>query len=191
MATAPKFAHVVFETGQMKTMRDWYCELLEGHVVYEGHGLCFITHDDEHHRIALLEATEPLEHKYVRPSGLHNVAGVHHVAYTFASLADLLDRYVELKRRGVEPAVPVQHGVTTSLYYQDPDGNFVEMQIDNFATPAQATAYMEGPEYDSDPIGPRYSPEGMLADFRAGVPVAQLTTRAWAAAHPQDGDGAR
>ena len=191
MTTAPNFAHVVFETDQLKTMRDWYCELLEGHVVYEGHGLCFITHDDEHHRIALLEAPEPLERKQLRPTGLHNVAGVHHVAYTFASLGELLQRYVDLKERGLEPVTPVQHGVTTSLYYQDPDGNFVEMQIDNFATPAEATAYMEGAEYDADPVGPRYSPEALLADFKAGVPVAALTGRDWASAHPFDGDAAR
>ena len=36
--------------------------------------------------------------------------------------------------------MPIQHGVTTSLYYEDPDGNFAEMQIDNFATPGEAIA---------------------------------------------------
>ena len=36
-------------------------------------------------------------------------------------------------------------GVTTSLYYRDPDGNFVALQIDNFVTPDETTSYMEGP----------------------------------------------
>jgi catechol-2,3-dioxygenase len=184
MVAAPRFAHVVFETNQLAAMRDWYCELLEGRVVYEGHGLCFITHDEEHHRVALLEAAERLASKRTGPSGLHDVAGVHHVAYTFASLGDLLARYVALRERGIEPVTPVQHGVTTSMYYQDPDGNFVEMQIDNFSTPQEATAYMEGAEYDADPVGPTYSPEALRAGFEDGVPVTELTTRAWAAAHP-------
>lgn len=173
MTSTPKFAHVVFQTSQPEAMRDWYCALLHAHVVYGGHGLTFITFDDEHHRIALAEIPG-LERK---PK---NAAIVNHVAYTFDSLDSLLDRYTELKAQGIDPWKPVQHGVTTSLYYEDPDGNHVELQVDNFATAEQATAYMEGPEYDNDPIGVRYRPELMVEARRAGVPAADLQTRAWA-----------
>ena len=162
----------------MSAMSAWYCNLLDAHVVYEGHGLCFLTFDEEHHRVALIESAEPLVRK------AENAAWTHHVAYTFGSLADLLDRYVELKSKGITPTTPIQHGVTTSLYYDDPDGSSVEMQIDNFSTPAESTNYMRGTEYDSDPIGPQFSPEALLADFRSGVPEAELITRAWALAHP-------
>ena len=54
MSASPKFAHVVFQTGQPEQMRDWYCTVLDGHVVYQDQVLCFITYDDEHHRVALL-----------------------------------------------------------------------------------------------------------------------------------------
>ena len=54
MSASPKFAHVVFRTGQAKEMRDWYCDLLDAHVVYEDEALTFMTYDDEHHRVALL-----------------------------------------------------------------------------------------------------------------------------------------
>lgn len=50
-------------------------------------------------------------------------AGMHHTAFTFDALDDLLDRYHELAAAGIEPAVPIQYGVTTSLYYRDPDRN--------------------------------------------------------------------
>ena len=182
MGIDPAFAHVVFQTGQLEKMKQWYVQLLDGHVVYEGHNLCFMTHDGEHHRVALVQPPEPLERK------APNAAWMHHVAYTFASLEELFQRYVELKDKGVVPAMPVQHGVTTSLYYEDPDGNFVEMQVDNFPTPEQSTAYMFGPEFDGDAIGPWFSPEALLAGLRAGVPAADLTTRAWALAHPFEGD---
>ena len=178
MTSVPTFAHVVFRTSQMSAMRAWYCDLLDAHVVHEGHGLCFLTYDEEHHRVALLESPEPLERK------AENAAWTHHVAYTFRSLADLLDRYAELKAKGIIPARPIQHGVTTSLYYDDPDGNSVEMQIDNFATPEDSTTYMRGEEFEADPIGPLFSPDALLADFRSGVPEAELITRAWAVAHP-------
>ena len=42
--------------------------------------------------------------------------------------------------------------MTTSIYYQDPDGNFVELQVDNFQTPEETTGYMEGAEYDHEPV---------------------------------------
>nr|WP_239096463.1 VOC family protein [Streptomyces sp. SID11385] len=107
-------------------------------------------------------------------------AVVNHVAYTFDHLDDLLERYQELREQGIEPWQPVQHGVTTSLYYEDPDGNKVEMQVDNFATAEAATACMEGPEYDADPIGVLFRPELMIEARRAGTPAEEIQTRAWA-----------
>jgi catechol-2,3-dioxygenase len=178
MAAKPKFAHVVFLTSQPQQMRDWYCVVLDGHVVYQDQALCFITYDDEHHRVALLTPPEPLERK----SPI--TASPHHVAYTFGQLDDLLDRYVLLRDNGIRPAVSIAHGVTTSIYYQDPDGNFVEMQIDNFAEPEQATAYMHGAEYAGDSVGPAFDPEAMLNARRGGATVEELTGRAWALRDP-------
>ncbi|CAA0130012.1 Biphenyl-2,3-diol 1,2-dioxygenase 2 [Mycolicibacterium vanbaalenii] len=154
-------------------MRDWYCSVLDGHVVYQDQALCFITFDDEHHRVALLRPPNAPERK------TPTTAGVHHVAYTFDHLDDLLSRYEQLRDKGLVPAVCIAHGVTTSLYYRDPDGTFVEMQIDNFAEPQQATDYMLGPEYAADAVGPAFDPEVMLAARRAGMPVEELTNRAW------------
>lgn len=174
MGAKPKFAHIVLQTSNLEGMRNWYCQLLDGHVVYENPGLSFVTFDEEHHRIAFLAPPVQLEAKSPM------AAGMHHVAYTFESLDDLLDRYSELKAKGIEPHVPIQHGVTTSLYYRDPDGNFVEMQIDNFAEPDRATAYMEGPEFAADPIGVSFEPDKMIDARRAGTSVQELTTRGWA-----------
>ena len=170
----PKFAHVVLQTGRLAEMRDWYCALLNAHVVFEGDGLSFVTYDEEHHRIAFLAPPVRLEPKTPVSTGMH------HVAYTFETLDELLQRYRELKDKGITPHVPIQHGVTTSLYYRDPDGNFVELQVDNFATPAEATDYMEGPEYAANPVGVGFDPEKMLEARKAGVAERELTTINWA-----------
>jgi hypothetical protein len=58
----------------------------------------------------------------------------------------------------------------------------VELQIDNFKSAEEATAYMSGPEFAADPIGPAFDPQAMLEARQAGTPVAALTTRAWALA---------
>lgn len=65
------------------------------------------------------------------------------------------------------------------MYYRDPDGNFVEMQIDAFADPDAATAYMRGPEYAADAVGPAFDPEEMLRLRRSGSTAEELSTRAW------------
>ena len=174
MSSTPKFAHVVFQTSRLQAMRDWYCTVLEAHVVHEGGDLCFITFDDEHHRIAFISAPTQLQAR--SPAA----AGMHHVAYTFASLDDLLERFTALEAKGISPKAPIQHGVTTSLYYQDPDGNYVEMQVDNFATPREATAYMQGPEYTADNVGVGFNPQLMRAARAGGTPIETLMTRAWA-----------
>jgi catechol-2,3-dioxygenase len=174
MSSTPKFAHVVYQTGQLAQMRDWHCAVLDAHVVYQDDALCFITFDEEHHRVALL--SPPIQSQRKSPT----TACAHHVAYTFASIDELLDRYVLLRDNGVTPAVCIAHGITTSMYYQDPDGNFVEMQVDNFADPDEATTYMHGPEYAADSVGPAFDPEEMWAARRGGSSTGELTSRAWA-----------
>ena len=156
-------------------MRDWYCTVLDGHVVYQNGTLSFITFDDEHHRVALLHPPVPFERK--TPA----TAAMHHTAYTFAGIDDLLGRYERLRDKGIRPAVCIAHGVTSSMYYRDPDGSFVELQIDAFAHPDEATAYMRGPEYGADAVGPAFDPEEMLRRRRSGATAEQLSGRTWCA----------
>ncbi|MGH3601648.1 MAG: hypothetical protein ACRDQH_15460, partial [Pseudonocardiaceae bacterium] len=63
--------------------------------------------------------------------------------------------------------------------YRDPDGNFVEMQIDAFADPDDATAYMHGPEYGADAVGPAFDPDEMLRLRRSGTSADELSGRSW------------
>jgi catechol-2,3-dioxygenase len=180
MAAKPRFVHVVFQTGQAEAMRDWYCTVLDAHVVYAGHGLTFLTFDEEHHRIALAEMPPGMAEPKTPAT-----AAMHHAAFTFDSLDELLERYQQLAAAGIHPAVPVQHGITTSLYYRDPDGNFAELQVDNFATADEATAYMHGPEFNGDSVGPSFDVERMVAARADGVSEAELITRAWALSGPE------
>ena len=174
MGATPRFAHVVLQTNNLEAMRDYYCDVLDGHLVYEGHGLSFVTFDEEHHRVAFLQPPVDLDPKSMK------AAGMHHVAYTFDELDDLLERYSDLKVKGIEPHVTIQHGVTTSIYYRDPDGNYIEMQIDNFSTNEDSTNYMNGPEFSADPVGVSFDPAKMLDARNDGTSVDELITRAWA-----------
>jgi catechol-2,3-dioxygenase len=172
-----KLAHIVLQTGQLPVMRDWYLKVLDAHVVFENGVLSFMTFDDEHHRLAMVQLPQPA-------ARTPTTVGLQHSAYTFRSLDHLLTKYEALKAAGIQPHVPVQHGPTTSLYYRDPDGNMVELQIDNMP-PDEATEYLRGQEFSLDPIGPSFDPDAMLAALRSGTPEFKLTTRSWALTCPQ------
>lgn len=172
-----RLAHIVLQTGQLPVLRDWYLKVLGAHIVFENDMLSFMTFDEEHHRLAIVQLPQPIPRTSM-------TVGLFHSAYTFGSLDKLLTKYEELRGAGILPRVPVQHGPTTSIYYRDPDGNTVELQIDNMA-PDDATNYMRGTEFSGDPFGPSFDPDAMLAAFRAGTPECELATRAWALTCPQ------
>ena len=51
-----------------------------------------------------------------------------------------------MREAGIEPAFCIDHGMTFSYYYADPDGNHVELQMDVFGDWAKSTAWMKTSE---------------------------------------------
>lgn len=170
MTSPIKLAHVVFQTNQIPEMRDFWCELLEAQVQFENEAACFIRYDDEHHRVALLNLDKygPLD---------RGLAGLHHAAFTYESLAELVATYERLRERGMSPWWSIRHGPTLSIYYKDPDGNRAELQVDVYKTAEEANEYMLGPEFAANPVGIEFDPEDLVRDFHAGVPEKELLAR--------------
>ncbi len=164
-----KFAHIVFRTGRYTAMTDWYKTVLEAEVMYGNDFITFLTYDDEHHRVAIAKAPGLLPK-------LRTQSGMDHMAYTFASLSDLLATYKRIKALGICPYWCINHGGTTSLYYKDPDNNHVELQIDNFTTVEEANTFLDGPAFTENPIGEDFDPDELLARLEAGESQRELTS---------------
>jgi catechol 2,3-dioxygenase-like lactoylglutathione lyase family enzyme len=175
MARPSKFAHVVYRTRRFEEMIDWYQKVFDARVQYRNPILAFLTYDEEHHRFAFMNLSA-LKPTSVQADARGEV-GVDHVAYTYASLGELLDTYTRLKQEGILPYWPVHHGPTLSLYYKDPDGNRMELQVDCFPTAEEATHYMLGPGFASNPVGVNVDPEALLEQYRNGVPEKALLAR--------------
>ncbi|MFD4658297.1 VOC family protein [Kitasatospora sp. NPDC058444] len=171
MASPEKLAHVVLRTGRLSTMTDWYARVLEGRIAFANEALAFLTYDDEHHRVALV-ATGASE----RPTDAHS--GLHHVAFTYATIKDLLDTYQRLKGGGIAPFWCINHGPTTSMYFEDPDGNHVELQIDNFATAEALDEWFRSGDFEANPIGVDFDPDDLVRRFESGEALADLVRRA-------------
>lgn len=165
-----KLSHVFFLTRALAPMRDWYVTVLQAQVAFAQDNVCFLKYDSEHHRIAIVAMPEAQA-----PVGPLRV-GVNHVAFTYRDLSDLAHTWRRLKRQGIEPYWTINHGVTMSMYYRDPDGNSVELQIDNFATPQEADAFMAAHLHDN-PVGILIDPQELIARFEAGVPFEELRRR--------------
>ena len=162
-----KFAHIVLRTGQFDKMAAWYQTVLAARIVFRDEHLCFLSYDDEHHRVALINIPG-------MPVRDPDATGTDHVAYTYNDLGELLATYQRFKIAGILPHWPINHGVTTSMYYRDPDNNRVELQIDNFATPEELQAYFQSAAFAENPVGVTYNPEQLIRDYEAGVPMADL-----------------
>lgn len=63
------------------------------------------------------------------------------------------------------------------MYYQDPDGNQLETQVDNFENPDDATAMMAGPEFAENALGADFDPEDLCAAVERGEDENALKTR--------------
>ena len=89
----------------------------------------------------------------------------------------LLSTYERLKKAGITPVWSINHGPTTSLYYEDPDGIRLEFQTENFPT-AKATAdYFHGSAFAEDPIGVNFDPDTFSSGCAAALNPPSCSTR--------------
>jgi catechol 2,3-dioxygenase len=172
----PILHHINLKTSRLQEMIDWYGTVVGMKSNYTFPGGAWLTNDEANHRLALLVSPVLTDD----PDKLtHN--GFHHSAFEFPSMGDLLDTYVRLKALGIEPHASLDHGLTTSFYYVDPDGNSVELQTDNFGNWQESSEWMRtSPQFDTNPIGMPIDPEQMVAARQAGASFTELHQRAYA-----------
>jgi catechol 2,3-dioxygenase-like lactoylglutathione lyase family enzyme len=163
-----KLAHFVLKTNNYEAIVDWYTKVLNARVGIKLPHVAFLTYDDEHHRLAVCNVPRLAKKN-------PNACGMDHIAFTYANLGDLLATYRRLASLGIKPRWPVNHGNTISLYYQDPDDNRVELQIDIFPTAAELENYFKNdPDYATNPLGGPIDPEWMIDAYQRGVPFGEL-----------------
>lgn len=177
-AGAPNsLAHIVFKTPRISEMVQWYAKVLDAVVVFRDRRIAFLTYDQEHHRIALVKVPAVLRMPAMVWKFHRKFFGVDHVAFTYARMHDLVATYRRLADVGIEPVWCINHGPTTSMYYEDPDGNRIELQVDNFDSKHDLLEWLAGGEFARNPIGVEFDHavlERMLAN---GAPLPTLVQR--------------
>ena len=179
----PVLHHVNLKTIHMQEMIDWYATVVGLTTVFQFPGGAWLTNDAANHRLALLASSKMSDD----PDKIVHT-GIHHLAFEYATFDDLLHAYTRLKELGLMPHMCLDHGMTLSFYYVDPDGNSVELQVDNFGDWAQSQEWMRtSPNFAADPIGMFVDPDQIVAAHKAGASFADIHRRAYAGEFPPSG----
>jgi catechol 2,3-dioxygenase len=126
MVRPRKVGHVVLKVRDLKRAEQFYTEVLGFEVVTRlnrPRGV-FFTLGEQHHDLAVLEV--PPEADVVKEKQV----GLHHVALQVGSFAELQECYRTLKAQNVTITRTIDHLITKSIYFLDPDGNGLELYCD-------------------------------------------------------------
>jgi len=125
MIQARKLGHVVLKVRDAAKSRDFYTRTLGLKVSHEdlSRGAVFLSFGETHHDLALfqLASGEPPDARQ---------PGLHHMAWQLPTFDELRAAYHELRAIGIPVEDTVEHNVTRSVYFFDPDGNRVELFCD-------------------------------------------------------------
>lgn len=166
----PAFHHVTFKTSRLAEMVAWYGVVVGARPTFQDANNAWTTNDEANHRVAFLSAPGLGDDPDKRS---HN--GIHHSAFEYESFADLMSSYARLRDEGIEPAFSLDHGMTISIYYKDPEGNFVELQCDSYGDWRRSSEWMRSsPDFASNPIGTFFDPERVYQAHKDGQGFDEL-----------------
>ena len=125
MIQARKLGHIVLRVRDSQKSKDFYMRTLGLKLAHEDRtrGAVFLSFGEQHHDLALFEPASGEAPDSKQP-------GLHHAAWQLGSFEELQAAYRELKAIGIKVESTVEHNVTRSVYFPDPDGNRVELYCD-------------------------------------------------------------
>jgi catechol 2,3-dioxygenase-like lactoylglutathione lyase family enzyme len=172
-----EYAHVVFRTTQPEAMIDWYCAVLGMQVVVRTPLINFLTWDGSQDRLAIM-AIPQFAIDAARARGGEaapiKLSGVDHVAFTYDRLADVVAVYRAVAAKAIAPHWCINHGVATSMYFKDPDGNVIELSVENFPDVDSLNAWLATGDFNRNPIGVTLDPEDLARRVEAGEAEADI-----------------
>jgi catechol 2,3-dioxygenase len=128
MIRPDRIGHVVIKVRNLERSRRFYAELLGLQLMHEMPQIkmAFLASNGrDHHEIGLVEVGDNA------PGPQKGETGLLHIAFRLRDEDHLKAAYRELKENQVEIVSTVDHGITKSIYFRDPDGNQLEVYCDN------------------------------------------------------------
>lgn len=117
-----RLGHVHLKVTDTDRAVDFYTSVLELSVRERHDRFVFLTYGDHHHDVALQEIDADVP-------GTGGAVGLYHAAFEIDSPGALAAVHRRLRDDGVE-VTAVDHGISKALYFDDPDGNGLEVYLD-------------------------------------------------------------
>ena len=121
--TPGHLGHVNIYVRNAEKAQQWYTEVLGLHTydLIPGRAAFMTANLDESHEFAVIEVGEAA----VSPQP--GQVGLNHMAWRMDSLKDLEDFYNRIAELKVPIDKVADHGISLGIYFQDPDGNGIEV----------------------------------------------------------------
>ena len=161
----PALHHATMRTSHLDEMVAWYGRVIGARVTFRNEHAAWTSNDGANHRVAFL-AVPGLSDDPQKVG--HN--GLHHLAFEYGSFDDLMSSYKRLADEGITPSFCLDHGMTVSLYYRDPEANYVELQCDCFGDWNHSREWMaNSADFAANPIGAFFDPAKVFEAHRSGA----------------------
>jgi catechol-2,3-dioxygenase len=123
------FSHMGMYVADLPRMRDFYTRVLGFTVTDSGDletprgmvELAFLSRDPKEHHQIVLATGKPADLKF-NP--------INQISFRMAEFSGLREMYRRVLDEKVKDLYPVSHGNALSLYFQDPEGNRIELFVD-------------------------------------------------------------
>lgn len=184
-----KISETILKTGRLDDMKAWYTTVLGVGPFFENAPpadarpgdfggqtrasdlrMCFFRLGLDYPHVQSIGLFEEPGTALVAQKG---ACGLHHMQLMTATRDELCDKFEALRDVGMRPHRSADHGVMTSFYYRDPDGNNVEITAQNHPSLEAMVAFMASDEFKANPSGAEIGdPDAFVADHRRAATTA-------------------
>ena len=148
MSVPKEIGHLVLNVTDVQRSTEFYRDVVGFQVsrIRPDWTGAFLTCGIVHHNLALFKAPPNAEPK--KPGQI----GLNHFAFKVASYKDLQEAHERLVENKATIDHIVDHGMTRSVYFLDPDGIEMELFSDTFATEEEGLAFLKSTPGQAKPI---------------------------------------
>ena len=135
MVQPKRVGHVVLNVKDVEASTKFYTDIIGFQIAKQSDTATFLTCGKIHHDLALFQSKQP-------DVKIKDGLGLNHMALQVEDF-DMLTKYWEkLMQNDITIDRTTDHGMTSSIYLEDPDGNGIELFCNNQDNPADGLAIM-------------------------------------------------
>ena len=141
MVQTKRVCHVVLNVRDVEASTKFYTEVIGFQIALQKEDATFLTCGTIHHDLALFKAKQSFR--------LDGGVGLNHMALQVEDFDTLTEYHHILEMNNIDIDRATDHGMTSSIYFEDPDGNGIELFCNNQDNPAEGLELMRSPEREN------------------------------------------